>query len=591
MKRPYGDGYQEENDINTAKNLLDFRNSFSSEPKKSFASQQNSYQDESQVSIIKLYEPKFLLISETYINDTERVLDTSKHLMALCLDHLISFCYWTRANNQKSEFIRGLLEFNSDLRPEVRNGLAMIFVYSLSAAKAKKSNKLDFFVALQDQDTGLGIVNKTSLKVYNDPFNYFNFLKACISGLIDSGRLPENERQNQPKKIKKMMENREEIASYLQIITILTNLLNNDENTLCQTYIQRILSIWQNRAKNIRANRFVVALRAITQMSNPARTLAACPNFTESTPDPDMMPALLWSYSFSNDSFKSPVCEISGTVPPPTYPSTESPPLSSGVLLALRFERVGLREWETRQCRIYDIDSFLQKSDSLMLLDERRFSSAEASQRQLISAGEVVELQAELEQRGLCVACWGAEDLPQLRALLQHWREGAWPQTLLEHWRRGSGRPAPSKHTVGQREDSSEDDQPGLPGHGCLAYEVVVQLGFVVRAGDAMGLAEDCWRRLYPRELLAEVSGSFAAFLATVFPQTKKCLTDSSLFAHTIVKYRVHRTAATSGVPPRLPSDTYQTIGTLQDHAADVINRLPNIKDSSFFYDFIFSRS
>ena len=80
--------------------------------------------------------------------------------------------------------------------------------------------------------TIIGIVNKTSLKIYNDPFNYFSFLKCCLSGmnrayscliyniciyihiyifiiysssllinlskgLIDAGKIPENERVNQ----------------------------------------------------------------------------------------------------------------------------------------------------------------------------------------------------------------------------------------------------------------------------------------------------------------------------------------------------------------------------------------------------------
>ena len=53
------------------------------------------------------------------------------------------------------------------------------------------------FLVLQEPDTGLGIVNKTSLKIYNDPFCFFSFLKACMSGLIDAGKLPENERLNQ----------------------------------------------------------------------------------------------------------------------------------------------------------------------------------------------------------------------------------------------------------------------------------------------------------------------------------------------------------------------------------------------------------
>ena len=78
----------------------------------------------------------------------------------------------------------------------------MVFVYSFSAAKALKTRgETDMFLVLQESETGLGIVNKTSLKIYNDPFCFFSFLKACMSGLIDAGKLPENERLNQVSRV------------------------------------------------------------------------------------------------------------------------------------------------------------------------------------------------------------------------------------------------------------------------------------------------------------------------------------------------------------------------------------------------------
>ena len=68
---------------------------------------------------------------------------------------------------------------NLDLRPEVRNGLALIVIYVFSAAKKYLGSKsTDMFAVLLDSESGLGIVNKTSLKIYNDPFNYFAFIKV-----------------------------------------------------------------------------------------------------------------------------------------------------------------------------------------------------------------------------------------------------------------------------------------------------------------------------------------------------------------------------------------------------------------------------
>jgi len=153
------------------------------------------------ISITKYYEPKFLQIFNKYCESTQQNISPAEigkqHLMVLCLNHLIPFCSWARENSNRYNWIKLTLDDNVDLRPEVRNGLSMILIYSFSAAQAKEKREADMFTVLQDNDTGLGIVNKTSLKIYNDPFQYFNFLKTSISGLIDGGKIPENERINQ----------------------------------------------------------------------------------------------------------------------------------------------------------------------------------------------------------------------------------------------------------------------------------------------------------------------------------------------------------------------------------------------------------
>jgi hypothetical protein len=147
--------------------------------------------------ITKLFEPKFMEVFDKFCDHTQQTIDLSQHLMSLCLDSLIPFCCWARENNSRNAWIRQVLDDNSDLRPEVRNGLSMILIYVLSTAKTTQFVNADMFGLLEDNETGLGIVNKTSLKIYNDPYNYFNFLKSCMSGLIDAGTIPENERLNQ----------------------------------------------------------------------------------------------------------------------------------------------------------------------------------------------------------------------------------------------------------------------------------------------------------------------------------------------------------------------------------------------------------
>lgn len=200
-------------DERTATNLLGIRGSCST----STAQRQTAYPENPNhlthhshphgctVSITQLFEPKFLEIFSAYEDHIRMTkgssgIDLSQHLMSLCLDHLVPFSCWARESTSRCTWIQKTLDDNIDLRPEVRNGLCMVFVYSFSAAKALEGRgEKDMFLVLQEPDTGLGIVNKTSLKIYNDPFCFFSFLKACMSGLIDAGKLPENERLNQVK--------------------------------------------------------------------------------------------------------------------------------------------------------------------------------------------------------------------------------------------------------------------------------------------------------------------------------------------------------------------------------------------------------
>jgi hypothetical protein len=193
-------------------------------------------------SIVRYYEPKFYELflqysaslpfglstnhrnnyhssssSSSTVSAASVVEDLSElmegHLLTIALENLISFCCWARESTTNSPYIKQSLDDNPDLRPEVRNGLAMILMYSFASAQARYRQQkfltssevnlqhvgagISMFSIIQDPELGLGIVNKTSLKIYNDPFNFFNFLKSCISGLIDAGKIPENERLNQ----------------------------------------------------------------------------------------------------------------------------------------------------------------------------------------------------------------------------------------------------------------------------------------------------------------------------------------------------------------------------------------------------------
>jgi hypothetical protein len=193
---------EDEDDEGLVRNLLGIRENTNDENDER-TSMLSAPGNKGAISITQLFEPKFLSVFNLYRQEMCSSpggvsIDLSQHLVSLCLDHLIQFSCWARESTGRCAWIQKTLDDNADCRPEVRNGLCMLFVYALSAAKAtEQKGRTDMFLVLQDSATGLGIVNKTSLKIYNDPFNYFAFLKACMSGLIDAGKLPENERLNQ----------------------------------------------------------------------------------------------------------------------------------------------------------------------------------------------------------------------------------------------------------------------------------------------------------------------------------------------------------------------------------------------------------
>ncbi len=93
-------------------------------------------------TITSIYEPKFLEIFNSYTKfaaayepNIDLTNPASQHLMTLCLNNLLPFSNWARTTNTSS-YIRATLFENPDMRPEVRNGLALILVYTFSAAKA-----------------------------------------------------------------------------------------------------------------------------------------------------------------------------------------------------------------------------------------------------------------------------------------------------------------------------------------------------------------------------------------------------------------------------------------------------------------------
>jgi hypothetical protein len=206
------------------------------------------------ISDAQTYGPRFCAIFDQYQRKCQLNIDIRRHLMALCTEHIITFIKWARESDQQITWISQTLFENDYLRPEVRNGVVMVLIYTFASIKAtlEEIGLTDMFLTLQDNEQGLGIANKFSLKIYNDPFNYLSFLKTSISGLIDAGLIPDNERQNQPKKANKVQyQNKEEIIAFQRIQKVLVELLDHGNNAAAKAMVNHITTFWQHRGKVI----------------------------------------------------------------------------------------------------------------------------------------------------------------------------------------------------------------------------------------------------------------------------------------------------------------------------------------------------
>ncbi|RYG95801.1 hypothetical protein EON65_55395 [archaeon] len=101
---------------------------------RSAANSQNSIQMRKNVipTIATIYEPKFFEIFQAYQSYVSihhsainNAMASQQHLMTLCLNNLLVFSQWAREGDN-AQYVRSTLFENPDMRPEVRNGLALI---------------------------------------------------------------------------------------------------------------------------------------------------------------------------------------------------------------------------------------------------------------------------------------------------------------------------------------------------------------------------------------------------------------------------------------------------------------------------------
>lgn len=283
---------------------------------------------------------------------------------------------------------------------------------------------------------------------------------------------------------------------------------------------------------------------------------------------------------------------------------------------SIRCERVGAAEWEMKESRIFNIDSLLSGTDCVIsLVDESKFTKEEINDLVLTSrTNGFVNLQSELQQRRALIASWPKAEHNNLLDFMNEWKkvENS-DSSLIKMWESsaqksagGSGRSscgasngrttAPEKVTTSQstgggccgsqaksacgRSDEtvavSQEEIAPIVGLGVIVYEVVMKVGFIVRTSSSLNIKEDCWRVLYPKDLLSNsFQVPFATFLGILFPQLRSLLGKLENLEECIVKYCAHTGSneKLSQPPESLGSSCYQTIGTINETASSIVGR------------------
>lgn len=174
-----GDSHMEEEDADEVKALLMMQQDKSFSNRKEQIIESPAIRHEGDIPTV--FQPRFMDLFKLYSSHLRREnmpCTIHEHLFSTCLEHIVPFCTWTRESHEQLKWVSGLLN-SPDLRPELRNGIAMILMYTFASAKADLlQNGSDMFTVVMDNTYGLGIIHKTSLRVYNDPHLFFNFLKV-----------------------------------------------------------------------------------------------------------------------------------------------------------------------------------------------------------------------------------------------------------------------------------------------------------------------------------------------------------------------------------------------------------------------------
>ncbi len=272
--------------------------------------------------------------------------------------------------------------------------------------------------------------------------------------------------------------------------------------------------------------------------------------------------------------------------------------------IVYRFDRISNREWKTREMKIFNFEQLLLKKSAtnltnFYLIDEKKlFTSLEERQKQHIttsltsngrnnSGSMMMSLINELHERNALITSWGKNDIIHLLDLIDSWLRGGKNISLLDFW---SLRHEKNEVAVDNLKVKENDKERGK---GVICYEIMMQIGFVIRKNEEIGLHEDCWRMMYFTDLLATTSStttnntSFLDLLITFFPQLS-CIVSGGKKRKVVLKYYAHPLFSSSSSeddvaspesdllsPPTVleKKECYQTIGLITEPSENIFAR------------------
>lgn len=224
-------------------------------------------------------------------------------------------------------------------------------------------------------------------------------------------------------------------------------------------------------------------------------------------------------------------------------------------LKVLRFERVGWNEWNIKETRVFDLNSFFQSIEklfleninSLFLINEQRINPSDLQRKRLVfdcsdSKGDAtaddhnhsnlnpaylkLSLEEELSHSGAIITSWPQYDFQQFKLFIKSFHESTASEANSPRVNSSGGTSSMSKSLYDYWYKFDNQKQPiensGSPIMGYIGYEVSQYMMIIVRKNSLLAIHNDIWVKIFPNELLSysnRSNNTFSDLMISFFPQ------------------------------------------------------------------------